>query len=50
MVGAHIVMACRNVKAANEIAHQWRSEAHEYGRTLHVEVNIERNKLFLVQI
>ncbi|PON89656.1 Short-chain dehydrogenase/reductase [Trema orientale] len=38
MAGAHVVMACRNVNAANEIAHQWRSEVHEYGRTLNVEV------------
>ncbi|KAF3445049.1 hypothetical protein FNV43_RR14742 [Rhamnella rubrinervis] len=35
--GANVVMACRNVVAANEIAEQWRAEA-QGGRSLNVKV------------
>ncbi|XP_062106957.1 dehydrogenase/reductase SDR family member FEY-like [Humulus lupulus] len=38
MAGANVVMACRNVNAANEIAQQWKSEVRQYGRTLNVKV------------
>ncbi|EXC08254.1 Short-chain dehydrogenase TIC 32 [Morus notabilis] len=37
MAGAHVVMACRNVNAANEIAQQWRQDAY-HGRALNVKV------------
>ncbi|GMN27228.1 hypothetical protein TIFTF001_001556 [Ficus carica] len=37
MAGAHVVMACRNVNAANEIAQQWKEDAHQ-GRSLNVTV------------
>ncbi|KAJ4981618.1 hypothetical protein NE237_032455 [Protea cynaroides] len=35
--GAHVIMACRNTKAANKIACQWKEEAHN-SRILNVEV------------
>ncbi|XP_058071537.1 dehydrogenase/reductase SDR family member FEY-like isoform X1 [Magnolia sinica] len=37
MCGAHVTLACRNTKAAREIAHRWQQEAHA-SRVLHVEV------------
>ncbi|XP_077242234.1 dehydrogenase/reductase SDR family member FEY-like [Tasmannia lanceolata] len=37
MAGAHVIMACRNAKAATEIADSWKQEAHD-SRELHVEV------------
>ncbi|KAF9588981.1 hypothetical protein IFM89_017660 [Coptis chinensis] len=37
MAGAHVVMACRNVKAAKELASIWKEEAHN-GRVLNIEV------------
>lgn len=39
MAGAHVVMACRNVNAANEIAQQWKEDTHQ-GRSLNVTVII----------
>ncbi|KAL5581561.1 hypothetical protein UlMin_014003 [Ulmus minor] len=36
LAGAFVVMACRNVNAANEIAEKWRADAR--GSTLNVEV------------
>ncbi|KAL5977158.1 hypothetical protein ACLOJK_021500 [Asimina triloba] len=37
MSGAHVIMACRNTKAAKEIADRWQEEA-QGSRALHVEV------------
>ena len=37
LAGAFVVMACRNVNAANEIAEKWRADAHR--STLNVKVN-----------
>ncbi|KAF6150613.1 hypothetical protein GIB67_022225, partial [Kingdonia uniflora] len=37
MAGAHVIMACRNVKAANKLACAWQEEAHSK-KVLNAEV------------
>lgn len=37
MAGAHVILACRNTKSANEIARRWQGEVHD-SRELLVEV------------
>ncbi|KAK1304275.1 hypothetical protein QJS10_CPB11g01854 [Acorus calamus] len=38
MAGAHVIMACRNVKAANELARVWEHESRVSGESARVEV------------